>query len=198
MRSPWRPTRLNTRYHVALWLAELILSGNAVDHSPGHVRISGFLIDMAKVFEDFLTAAVTRSLQPFGGVCRPQDTGYLDVDSRIAIRPDLVWYRDGAPVAVFDAKYKAEKPSGFPDADLYQMLAYCTALQLGEGHLVYAKGNAVEVDHTVRHADITIHAHTLDLAASPTDLLGQVVGVANRVVNASYTSSPASVGAPTT
>jgi len=101
------------------------------------------------------------------------------------MRPDLVWYLNGAPAAVIDAKYKAEKPAGFPDADLYQMLAYCTALRLSDGHLVYARGNAEEVTHTVRHAGITIHAHTLDLGVPPIDLLKQVNELAARIVGAS-------------
>jgi len=46
----WSPSRLNGRYHVALWLAELLLRGNAVDQVPGFVRVGGFLVDMAKVF----------------------------------------------------------------------------------------------------------------------------------------------------
>ena len=126
----WAPTRLNARYHVALWLAELILRGNAVDQAPGDVRLGGFLVDMAKVFEDFLTTALTEAFRPHGGWSRAQDRHHLDVDDLVAIRPDLVWYQDGEPAAVIDAKYKAEKPAGFPDADLYQMLAYCTALGL--------------------------------------------------------------------
>ena len=95
--------------------------------------------------------------------------------------PDLVWYSDGRPAAVIDAKYKAERPAGFPDADLYQLLAYCTALQLRDGHLVYARGNERERRHTVRHAGVVIHAHTLDLSAVPSDLLAQVDDLANRV-----------------
>lgn len=91
---------------------------------PGDVRLGGFLVDMAKVFEDFLTVARTEALRPHGGWCRAQDRCHLDVDDLIAIRPDLVRYRGGMPLAVMDAKYKAEKPAGFPDADLYQMLAY--------------------------------------------------------------------------
>ncbi|MBS1499153.1 MAG: restriction endonuclease, partial [Bacteroidetes bacterium] len=138
-------------------------------------------VDMAKVYENFLTAALTESLKQHGGWTRAQDRHHLDVDEAIAMRPDLVWYRDAAPAAVIDAKYKAEKPAGFPDADLYQMLAYCTALQLDDGHLVYAKGNADEVAHTVRHADIKIHAHTLDLGCDPTALLAQVAALANRI-----------------
>lgn len=147
------------------------------------MRLGGFLVDMAKVYEDFLTAALTESLEQHGGWARPQDRHHLDVDEAIAMRPDLVWYRDAAPAAVIDAKYKAEKPAGFPDADLYQMLAYCTALQLDDGHLVYAKGNAEEVAHTVRHADIKIHAHTLDLSQPPVDLLAQVDALAYRIAS---------------
>ena len=50
--------------------------------------------------------------------------------------------RPGAAAAVIDANYKAEKPAGDPNADLYQLLAYCTVLGLPVGHLVYARGNA--------------------------------------------------------
>ena len=40
---------------------------------------------------------------------------------------------------VFDAKYKAASPSGaYPNADHYQMLAYCTALDVQTAWLVYA------------------------------------------------------------
>jgi 5-methylcytosine-specific restriction enzyme subunit McrC len=170
----WVPSRLNERYHVALWLAELLLRNNSVDHARGDVRVSGFLVDMAKVFEDFLSAALTRALLHRGGWCRPQDRHHLDTHGEIAMRPDLVWYLGGAPAAVFDAKYKAEKPAGFPDADLYQMLAYCTALALRDGHLVYAKGNEARRSHTVRNAGVVIHAHVLDLDASATSLLAAV------------------------
>lgn len=170
----WAESRLNERYHVALWLAELILRRNAVDQRAGNVIVNGFLVDMAKVYEDFVTAALSRSLGRFGGRTRAQDPHYLDVADEVRMKPDLVWYRGGVPAAVIDAKYKAEKPAGFPDADLYQMLAYCTALRLADGHLVYAKGNADQRRHTVRHAHVTIHAHTLDLAAPPPALLAQI------------------------
>ena len=106
------------------------------------------------------------------------------------MKPDLVWYLDGEPAAVIDAKYKAEKPAGFPDADLYQMLAYCTALELADGHLVYAKGNAAEVRHEVRHAGVTIHAHTVDLDTPPAELLAQVVKLAGRIAKTSVVPIP--------
>lgn len=187
---PWAPTRLNARYHVALWLAELILRGNAVDQAPGDVRLGGFLVDMAKVFEDFLATALTEAFRRHGGWCRPQDRHHLDIHDLIVVKPDLVWYLDGKPAAVIDAKYKAEKPAGFPDADLYQMLAYCTALGLDDGHLVYAKGNATEVTHKVRHAGVTIHAHTVDLDTQPAVLLRQITDLASRMVRTAVVRCP--------
>lgn len=178
----WTPTRLNERYQPALWLAEVLLRNNAVDHASGEVSVSGFLVDMAKVFEDYLVAALARAFAAHGGRVVAQDRHDLDAAGHIEMRPDLVWYRHGIPVAVIDAKYKAEKPSGFPYADLYQMLAYCTALDLGDGHLVYAKGNELERSHVVRHAGIEIHVRTLDLAALPSELEAQVDDLARRIV----------------
>jgi len=178
----WVPNRLNSRYHVALWLAEVLLRRNAVDQSPGSVGVGGFLVDMAKVFEDFLTDTLSTSLTRFGGSVKAQDRHYLDGAAEVLMKPDLIWYFDGVPAAVVDAKYKAEKPAGFPDADLYQMLAYFTALGLPEGHLVYARGHEVEVSHTVRKVGIRIHAHTLDLASQPVALLTQVDELAARIV----------------
>ncbi len=88
-----------------------------------------------------------------GGV-RPGSgpTRYLDHGRTVTIEPDLTWYdNDDKPVAVIDAKYKTTAPGKRgPNADMYQLTAYCTALGLREGHLIYAKGDtasppAVEV-----------------------------------------------------
>lgn len=69
-----------------------------------------------------------------------------------------------------DAKYKAEKPAGYPIADLYQILAYCTVLRLKVGHLIYAKGNEDPVSHVVRGAGTEVICHALDLS-QPLDML---------------------------
>lgn len=190
----WQASRLNQRYHVALWLAELLLRDNSLDQAPGPVRVSGFLVDMAKVFEDFLTVTLTRALEARGGSCRAQDPHDLDSAGRVRMNPDLVWYQGGRPAAVVDAKYKAEKPAGFPNADLYQLLAYCTALGLTEGHLVYAKGNEPTVTHRIRNADITIHAHALDLAVAPDALLNQVDDLADRLTHPAANPAPLATG----
>ncbi|WP_427167336.1 McrC family protein [Streptomyces sp. C1-1] len=180
----WQPNRLNSRYQHALRLARTVLEDASVEHAPGGLRVDGFLFDMNKLFEDFVTVALREACRRLGHSARLQDSHHLDEAAAIRMRPDFVLYEPGgAPCAVVDAKYKAEKQEGFPDADLYQMLAYCTALGLREGHLVYAKGNASHAAHTVRHAGIVIHQHALDLDQEPFGLLSDVEEVAARLVS---------------
>ena len=180
----WHPSRLNVRYHVALRLAEIVLRGGSLERDAGTVLVNGFMVDMPRVFEDFLSSTLDRALSVEGGRTRAQDRWHLDDQHRIPLRPDIVWYRDSGEVgAVVDAKYKAEKPSGFPNADLYQMLAYCTVLGLPEGHLVYAKGNEAVATHAVCNSGITIHQHALDLDTDPADLLEQVARLAGNITH---------------
>ncbi|WP_327435136.1 5-methylcytosine restriction system specificity protein McrC [Streptomyces sp. NBC_01236] len=104
---------------------------------------------------------------------------HLDEVKSVRVRPDFGWYdHSGQPLAVVNAKYKAERPEGFPDADLYQLLAYCTTLDLPTGHLIYAKGNAPQAAHRIRNTDIRIHQHALDLDQPPAALLVDLVGIA--------------------
>jgi 5-methylcytosine-specific restriction enzyme subunit McrC len=117
----------------------------------------------------------------YGGRVQAQSHGYLDVAGRVALRPDITWEVGGATVAVADAKYKAEKPSGYPNADLYQLLAYCTVLGLKVGHLIYAKGNEDPVRHSVRGADIEIICHALDLDQPPQALLASAGALARLI-----------------
>ena len=112
------------------------------------------------------------------------------MQGQVDMRPDLLCHRDEKAAAVIDAKYKAERPEGFPNADLYQMLAYCTVLGLGEGHLVYAKGNEPVSTHTVQRAGVTIHCHALDLGLEPADLLRQVDDLAAAVTETNAEVSP--------
>jgi 5-methylcytosine-specific restriction enzyme subunit McrC len=176
---PWSPNRLNSRYHTALGLAELILRGGSFefDDTGRRIAVDGLLVTMWQVFEDFVTMAMAEALRPFGGRCQPQDPRFfLDRAQRIKLRPDLVYYRPDelgkeTPFGVIDAKYKRS-----PDnADIYQMLAYCTRLNLHRGHLVYAAGEADAREHHL-HTEhgITVVQHSLDLAGSSESLLRRI------------------------
>ena len=180
----WAPTRLNVRYQPALELADLILKGRSFEQRVGGLLVTGYLFNMATIFEDFVVVALAEALKPYGGRTRRYDT-YLDEAEQVRMKPDFVWLVDDRPVIVADAKYKAEKPSGLPNADLYQLLAYCTVLGLDSGHLVYAKGNADAREHVVSGSGTRLIAHALDLTLAPIDLLATVRELARRLVGES-------------
>jgi 5-methylcytosine-specific restriction enzyme subunit McrC len=106
--------------------------------------------------------------------CGP--TRYLDHGRSVTIEPDLTWYdSDDKPVAVIDAKYKTVTAGKRgPNADMYQLTAYCTALGLREGHLIYAKGDTASRAVEVVGAAITIYCHALDLTTPPAELLASI------------------------
>jgi 5-methylcytosine-specific restriction enzyme subunit McrC len=170
----WHPSRLNARYQPALFLAELILAGDSFEQRVGDVHISGFVFDMWKIYEDFVCVALREAMRPYGGRSFLQRRLHLDEASRVEMKPDFYWAGGDGHRVVVDAKYKAEQPSGFPNADLYQLLAYCTVLGVGEGHLVYAKGNEERVSHQVVRSGALVHCHTLDLALPPTALIASI------------------------
>ena len=180
----WQPSRLNTRYQPALQIAERVLSGDSFEQRRGDLQVSGFVVDMWKVFEDFVGAALREALSALGRTSL-QHRMHLDHARRVDLRPDLLWTGHDGRQIVADAKYKAEKPAGFPQADLYQMLAYCTVLRLREGHLIYAQGEEPAISHDVIGAGVTLHCHTLDLAESPASLLEQIAELATRLYDGS-------------
>jgi 5-methylcytosine-specific restriction enzyme subunit McrC len=173
---------LNARYHDALYLAELVLRATSVEHGGGNLAANGFLIDMPTLFEDFVTVALRETIEPtYGGRIRGQDRDHFDEAGQVTLRPDIVWRINDAPVAVVDVKYKAEQPAGYPNADLYQLLAYCTVFGLRTGHLVYAKGNGEPAHHVVRRSGIEIICHALDLDVDTLALLAQIQKLAAQI-----------------
>lgn len=166
--------RLSQRYQAAVALAQLILTNGSLDHRAGGTVAQGFLLNLAHVFERFVAAEVTRAARRYGGMITAQHRSSLDNDSRLTIEPDLVWHDGNEVRAVLDAKYKAEKPSGFPNADIYQMIVYCVRHGLPVGHLVYAAGNEVPARYVIRNAGVTVVCHALRLDVEPSAISAQV------------------------
>ncbi|MER3388566.1 MAG: restriction endonuclease [Microcella sp.] len=166
--------RRSERYRSAVALAQLVLTNGSLDHRVGETTAKGFLLTLSKVFEEFVEAEVARAAAPWGGRIVAQERASLDVEGRIRIAPDLVWRDSSGPRAVFDAKYKAEKPSGFPNADVFQMIVYCIRLGLDTGHLIYAAGNEVPARYEIRNAGVTVVCHALRLDAPPAAISAQV------------------------
>ena len=178
--------RLNRHYENVVNLARLVLSHLEYGSYNGGVRALGFTMDMNKVFQKFVTVALREQLgleDEFGEMC----VGTLDEEGEIHLKPDLVWWEGGRPVFVGDAKYKRiPSDARVPNADLYQMLAYATALDLPGGLLIYAKDDetppgAPRGDYHVRHAGKTLEIAELDLSGDLEAVLARVGKIADKV-----------------
>lgn len=178
----WQPSRLNTRYQPALRLAEVILRNCSAEAGPGDTHIAAFVVEMWKVFEDFVTVALRESLtRQYPGRTESQFIRYLDTTSTVRLEMDVVHLVDDIPRLIFDAKYKVASGSGrYPNADHYQMLAYCTALHLQTAWLVYAGGADRPTPRQIVNTPITIVEYPLDLRLKPTELLAQIDRLAEK------------------
>ena len=179
--------RLNDHYRGVVVLSRLILRHRAFEAGRGTVRASGFLMDMNVVFQDFVTTALREALGVSARtLCSDsQLTGdrrvYLEQERRVSLKPDLSWWYDRRCMFVGDAKYKAVSDERVPNADLYQLLAYTTTLDLPGGLLVYAKGEADPVTHQVRHAGKRLEIGALDLSGTLEAVLERVGDLALKV-----------------
>ncbi len=173
--------RLNEHYNEVIALSTLVLRHTAFESNRGTVRASGFLMDMNDVFQEFVTAALREALGVSQRVFLEKSIRSLDVGGKVSLRPDLTWWHGGECLFVGDAKYKNLTGGWVPNADLYQMLAYVTALDLPGGLLVYAKGEADTVTHHVRHTGKRLEVAALDLSGTLDDILARVGHLAGRV-----------------
>ena len=183
-----RYTRLDEHYRPAVELARLILENSSLELQGGKIAGAAFLLDMNKVFERFLYVALGEALGLPDGQWRHEAGLTLDEGGHVGMKPDFSWWPSGGtdgngsrPLFVGDAKYKRTDGEGFEHADIYQMLAYCTAADLPSGMLVYAAGEGELGTHKVKYAGKTIEVTSLDLEGTPEAILGDVGRLAQRV-----------------
>jgi 5-methylcytosine-specific restriction enzyme subunit McrC len=144
------------------------------------------------VFEDFVTTAMTEALASVPGRTQAQLPAFLAGagdwrSGTIPMNVDVA-HRDveGRPVVVFDAKYKVASPTGqYSNADHYQMLAYCTALNVPRAWLIYAGGGSSGRVRKIKNTFVEVVECPLDLSASPTEILARVGSIARLAVEES-------------
>ncbi|WP_017624465.1 McrC family protein [Nocardiopsis chromatogenes] len=170
----WNPSPRNRGFEPVLRLAEAVLRGESANHEGrGQMPIDGFLFNPATFFERFIAARIGERLTS-GRKAKAQDRSHsLDHLGRVELRPDLVVYDSTRPVAVIDAKYKNLDSNHHPAReDLYQMVAYCAAVGVRSGHLVYAFGDADKgrEEYFIRASGITVHIHSVELPEAPEEI----------------------------
>ena len=171
--------RLNENYRPIHELCRVLLSGSAIEIPSGPVAFRSFLVNMEKLFQEFLVAIIRRS--PRFADCRVERQSGAKILLRrgtgitkdIHTMPDIrVTKLEN--ILVVDAKYKepliARMGRRIPvSPDVYQMMAYCVA-NVCPGALVYPKTATSEEDmneiYEVRGSPTEFKLRTLDLSGS--------------------------------
>jgi 5-methylcytosine-specific restriction enzyme subunit McrC len=163
------PERWPAAYRPLLDLCGLLLAGLAPGEAAGEAGAPAFLLDMERAFEGYLTRGVVAAfagsrrvrvaVQATHTVNRPA-AGQPDV----TMRPDLLLEAAGRSALAVDAKWKRPPKGALVTADLYQVLAYCTALGLGRGVLVYPGRRDRVWEYEFPHTPIRVAVHTLRVA----------------------------------
>ena len=178
-------TPLNNHYRSAVELARLIIDNSSLELFHGKVTGASFMLDMNQVFEKFLYVALGESLELSESQWKTQKHLTLDEAKSINLYPDLFWHIGNRALFVGDAKYKRITSTDFPNADIYQMLGYCTAANLHSGMLTYAaedhERGGHHVKHSITNANKTIEVTSIDLSGQPEEILDEVCRLATRV-----------------
>ncbi|MDE0606322.1 MAG: hypothetical protein OXH78_04095 [Acidimicrobiaceae bacterium] len=177
-------TRLNDHYEPALRLARLLLENLSLVDRRGNRSASSFLVDMNRLFEDFVTQRLRRALRGRLEV-RSQAKSHLGVRKQVPIRPDLVFRKQGREVYVADIKYKLTADAKARNSDYYQLLAYTTALDLPEGVLIYClvDGGEPESAVAVRHAGKLLHTRAINLSGPPDSVTAEISQTADWIAS---------------
>ena len=173
--------RLNEHYRGVVGLSRLILRHSAFESKRGAVRATGFLLDMNMLFQEFVTVALREALGVSERVFLEKNIDTLDDDGEVHLRPDLTWWQSSRCVFVGDVKYKNITGERVPNSDLYQLLAYVTALELPGGLLIYAEGEAETATYDIRNSGKRLEVAALDLRCNLEAVLRRVDSVADRI-----------------
>ena len=128
--------RLNEHYRPVHGLCKLLLTAQGLSHLHGGEAAGSYLFSMYDLFERFMARRL-RALLPPHLTLSLQHHDHLDITRNVPIRPDLVVLHRRRPMLVADTKYKLSIGSKPSREDVYQVLAYCRALGVRCGVLLF-------------------------------------------------------------
>jgi 5-methylcytosine-specific restriction enzyme subunit McrC len=179
--SQFRYNRVNDDYRQLHRLCQLFLEGASLSEDIGPFDFRTFLLDMNRLFEEFVTQ-ILRDRARGGITVGSQIPVHLGHDRKVLMRPDIVVRREAAVALVADCKYKRVEPEEFKNHDHYQLLAYCTATGVRRGLLVYPLHvGEVRDELRVRNTETVIRQTTIDLGKEGAELIGEVDEFAREV-----------------
>eukprot|EP01117_Protostelium_nocturnum_P012907 TRINITY_DN477_c0_g1_i1.p1 TRINITY_DN477_c0_g1~~TRINITY_DN477_c0_g1_i1.p1 ORF type:complete len:532 (+),score=144.14 TRINITY_DN477_c0_g1_i1:136-1731(+) len=202
---------INDHYRPAIEISKFIIKNLMWTIQHGSFDAPIFLLYMPKVFEDFVVNSLreTKALQELGvshkNFIQNKDF-HLDEDKRYTIKPDFTFWDGLDCLFVGDCKYKRlrkgvdsnsqlsefEEDEGNKSIgqDIYQMIAYMSALKLPSCFLIYAddsKQNNQETPNVYSNivikntSEFTIKRRAINLSSNPSFVLKQIEAIASEI-----------------
>lgn len=172
--------RLNQDYRGLHALARFFVVNTGPKHGAGDEAMTPFLMDMPRLFEEFVAAWLKEHL-PSGFRLIAQETGTYDSENQIRYRVDIVLYDgSGRPFAVVDTKYKRE--TGPASDDIAQVVTYATKKGCEDAILVYPHGGSQTKPFAVGNVKVKTMGFPLDgdLKSDGQRLMERIVRGASR------------------
>jgi 5-methylcytosine-specific restriction enzyme subunit McrC len=155
---------LNEDYEPIHRLCALFLAAASISEAAGRLPFSGFLLDMNKLFEKFVEQAFVMVGAKLGVEICPQKPEHLADSPFVRIYPDIIVACAGTTAAIVDAKYKRDA-SGPQNSDMFQVIAYGTALRCSDTYLFYPETElAVERTIPVRNSPIVVNTRRVAIS----------------------------------
>lgn len=162
--------RVPAEYRPLLDLCRLLANGLALNGAAGNMPAPCFLLDLERVFEMHVTRGIVEAFaQDRNHTVAVQVTRTVNEPAAdqpdVTMRPDLTIDRDGRTVLAIDAKWK-RLPGNTDTTDLYQVLAYGTALAAKGVVLVYPGRRWSVREYRFTHTPLRLMLCTLQVGGT--------------------------------
>lgn len=174
----YKLNKKNERFKEVFILAKLILNNSIMNKSSGKENGFSILFKMNYLYEEYIGVLLKESIEDKEITVNTQEKlKYLLCNkntgrNEIALKPDIVIYKDNKPKIIIDTKWKSASIDGrevYSQSDIYQMYAYITTYtECEKCILLYPRVNK-EVVHSkwklnnnINYKEIIINEVTLE------------------------------------
>lgn len=145
----YKLNRMNNRFLECFTLAKLILLNSSMDKSLGKENGFSILFEMNYLYEEYIGVLLKEVFNDTNISINTQEKSRyllwntLKERNEIALKPDIVIYKDNKPKVIIDTKWKSSSINNieiYSQSDIYQMYAYITTYaECEECILLYPK-----------------------------------------------------------
>ena len=173
----YKLNRMNNRFLECFTLAKLILLNSSMDKSLGKENGFSILFEMNYLYEEYIGVLLKEVFNDTNISINTQEKSRyllwntLKERNEIALKPDIVIYKDNKPKVIIDTKWKRssiDNRETYSQSDIYQMYAYITTYtECEECILLYPKEENIShsewrLNHNIADKKISISEISLE------------------------------------